>query len=181
MILFTETLPHAGSTGFAHSPLRAPPARHGGKTLGRRRRPEKSFRSEERPWPREFPTMAAGSRFPAVLPDGVPAPVDDSAADHVAGRPCLEHGPPWEFGARRWILSAGPGLVAVFAFPRAGRPGEAPLVPKLRRDSGCQGLDSFQSLRLPRPRARASRRSSYNMLRLSAQDSGSEQEISRPF
>lgn len=75
---------------------------------------------------------------PSILPAGIPVPVDDSAADHLTGsrvpsvRLPATSGPDVD-------LSTLPGLVAVFVFPRTGRPGDPPLVPDWDTIPGARG------------------------------------------
>jgi peroxiredoxin len=64
-------------------------------------------------------------RDPTVLPDDLPAPEDDGAADHLAGTSL----PPIALAATDGgsvTLADLPGLSVVFAYPRTGRPGEEP-------------------------------------------------------
>ena len=60
------------------------------------------------------------------LPKGLPVPVDDGAAAHLVGLklPSMQH--PGTTG-NMLDLSALPGRAVVFAYPRTGKPGEAPL------------------------------------------------------
>jgi peroxiredoxin len=60
---------------------------------------------------------------PLQLPDDLPVPEDDGAADHLAGMPL----PPVVLGATdgtRVRLDELRGRTVVFAYPRTGRPGE---------------------------------------------------------
>ena len=64
-------------------------------------------------------------RDPTTLPDDLPAPVDDGAADHLPGTRL----PPLALPATDGTdvrLDELPGLSVVFAYPRTGRPGEDP-------------------------------------------------------
>jgi len=64
-------------------------------------------------------------RDPTVLPDDLPAPDDDGAADHLPGTRL----PPLALPATDGTdvrLGQLPGLSVVFAYPRTGRPGEEP-------------------------------------------------------
>src|SRR5215208_6485320 len=64
-------------------------------------------------------------RDPTVLPDDLPAPDDDGAADHLPGTRL----PPLALRATDGTdvrLGQLPGLSVVFAYPRTGRPGEEP-------------------------------------------------------
>jgi peroxiredoxin len=63
---------------------------------------------------------------PLQLPDGLPVPEDDGAADHLAGMEL----PPVALGATDGTsvrLAELEGLTVVFAYPRTGRPGEPSL------------------------------------------------------
>ncbi len=74
---------------------------------------------------------------PYVLPDGLPAPEDDGAADHLVGMeiPALvlesSQGP---VNLRDLCLGAG----VVYLYPRTGRPGE-PLLPGWNEIPGARG------------------------------------------
>ena len=62
---------------------------------------------------------------PTQLPDELPVPPDDGAADHLSGTAL----PPVALAAtdgERVRLDELPGRSVVFAYPRTGRPGEAP-------------------------------------------------------
>ena len=93
---------------------------------------------------------------PYVLPDGLPVPVDDGAADHLPGRRV----PPLVLES-----SAGPvdlaelcaGLGVLYVYPRAGQAGGAAAA-GLERDPGRARLHA-PVLRLSRPRRRAARAS----------------------
>lgn len=91
---------------------------------------------------------------PTVLPDDLPAPEDDGAADHLVGLAL----PPFELTATDGStvrLDRLPGRVVVYAFPRMGRPGEAHLVEDWDAIPGARGCtpescafrDHFQDLR----------------------------------
>jgi len=75
---------------------------------------------------------------PTRLPEDLPSPVDDGAADHLLGRrvPALTlpatSGEPLD-------LSALTGRTVVYAYPRTGRPGEAPLVEDWDEIPGARG------------------------------------------
>jgi peroxiredoxin len=64
-------------------------------------------------------------RDPTVLPDELPAPEDDGAADHLAGTSLPPIALPATDGSSV-ALADLPGLSVVFAYPRTGRPGEEP-------------------------------------------------------
>jgi len=64
-------------------------------------------------------------RDPTVLPDDLPAPDDDGAADHLAGTSLPPIALPATDGSEVALASLD-GLSVVFAYPRTGRPGEEP-------------------------------------------------------
>jgi peroxiredoxin len=68
------------------------------------------------------------STDPTALPAGLPAPVDDGAADHLPGRAVPDLALPATTGGTVDLRrrSAGTRLV-VFAYPRTGRPDADPL------------------------------------------------------
>jgi peroxiredoxin len=65
-------------------------------------------------------------RDPLALPDDLPVPEDDGAADHLRGAALPAIALPATDGATV-RLDELPGLSVVFAYPRTGRPGEEPL------------------------------------------------------
>jgi len=75
---------------------------------------------------------------PTRLPEDLPSPVDDGAADHLLGRrvPALTlpatSGDPLD-------LSVLTGRTVVYAYPRTGRPDEAPLVEDWDTIPGARG------------------------------------------
>jgi len=85
-----------------------------------------------------------------TLPHDLPRPVDDGAARHLQGMrlPSVQllatNGDTVDLGAIA-------GLAIVFAYPRTGRPGEAPLVPDWDSIPGARGCTpeacSFRDLR----------------------------------
>src|SRR5215217_6482574 len=68
---------------------------------------------------------ADAMRDPTVLPDGLPVPEDDGAADHLPGTALPAIALPSTDGGSVRLDEPG-GLVVVFAYPRTGRPGEEP-------------------------------------------------------
>jgi peroxiredoxin len=62
-------------------------------------------------------------RDPTELPDDLPVPEDDGAADHLRGVPVPPLGLPATDGTTV-RLDELPGRSVVFAYPRTGRPGE---------------------------------------------------------
>src|SRR2546423_9688487 len=63
-----------------------------------------------------------------TLPQDLPRPIDDGAATHLEGMR-VPSVPLRATNGEAVDLSAISGLVVVFAYPRTGRPGEAPIVP----------------------------------------------------
>ena len=75
---------------------------------------------------------------PYSLPDDLPAPTDDGAADHLPGTPL----PPIDLQAtdgNRVTLAALPGRTIVYAYPWTGRPGEPLLVDDWDLIPGARG------------------------------------------
>src|SRR4051795_2474677 len=75
---------------------------------------------------------------PNVLPDDLPAPVDDGAADHLQGLAW----PPFALDATDGAhvrLDEMRHRSVVFAYPRTGVPGEDPLVPDWDAIPGARG------------------------------------------
>ncbi len=62
------------------------------------------------------------SHNPHVLPDSLPAPKDDGAADHLTGMKCADVALPATDGTRV-NLSGLPGCTVLYAYPRTGVPG----------------------------------------------------------
>jgi len=85
-----------------------------------------------------------------TLPVDLPRPVDDGAARHLQGILVPSVQLPATNGDTV-DLSAVAGLAIVFAYPRTGRPGEAPLVPDWDSIPGARGCTpeacSFRDLR----------------------------------
>jgi peroxiredoxin len=78
---------------------------------------------------------------PTVLPDGLPIPVDDGAAAHLAGaampRLALESTDGGRF--RVDLVPDAATRLVLYAYPRTGRPGEDPLVPEWDTIPGARG------------------------------------------
>ena len=73
------------------------------------------------------------------LPPNLPVPADDRAAAHLFGME-LPDIPLISTDAGKVVsLARTPGKVAVFAFPRTGRPDQAPLTPDWDRIPGARG------------------------------------------
>jgi peroxiredoxin len=75
---------------------------------------------------------------PYTLPDDLPAPVDDGAADHLPGAavPDIELA---STDGGSVSLAALPGRTVVYAYPRTGRPGEPSLVDDWDLIPGARG------------------------------------------
>jgi peroxiredoxin len=67
--------------------------------------------------------MPNASFNPQTLPDNLPVPQDDGAADHLTGIKCADVALPATDGARV-NLSGLPGRTVVYAYPRTGVPGQ---------------------------------------------------------
>ena len=75
-----------------------------------------------------------------ALPDGLPEPVDDGAAAHLAGAPVPAFALPATDGRTvRLDLPGGAARTVVYAYPRTGRPGEDPLVADWDLIPGARG------------------------------------------
>jgi peroxiredoxin len=77
-------------------------------------------------------------RMTTELPEGLPVPVDDGAADHLTGCRVPAIGLPGTDG-RTARLDRGPRRTIVYAYPRTARPGEDPLVPDWDLIPGARG------------------------------------------
>ena len=75
---------------------------------------------------------------PNVLPPGLPVPLDDGAAAHLAGTR-IPSVPLTSTDGTQIDLATVPGLVVVFAYPRTGRPGEPSLVEDWDLIPGARG------------------------------------------
>jgi peroxiredoxin len=67
--------------------------------------------------------MQNASHDPQVLPDNLPVPQDDGAADHLTGMKCADVSLP-ATDRTRVNLSGLPGRTVVYAYPRTGVPGQ---------------------------------------------------------
>ncbi|HEV8527603.1 MAG TPA: peroxiredoxin [Actinomycetes bacterium] len=77
---------------------------------------------------------------PTVLPPGLPVPTDDGATRHLPGMPVPAVALSTTAGADMLIGDVGPYLRrVVYAYPRTGRPGEAPLVEDWDLIPGARG------------------------------------------
>jgi peroxiredoxin len=73
-----------------------------------------------------------------ALPEDLPAPVDDGAADHLAGRRLPSLALPATDGSEIDLATIAERAV-VFAYPRTGRPDQEPLVPDWNLIPGARG------------------------------------------
>lgn len=73
-----------------------------------------------------------------TLPADLPAPVDDGAADHLAGLTIPSAPLPATNGSEIDLAAVG-GRAVVFAYPRTGRPDQEPLVPNWNLIPGARG------------------------------------------
>src|SRR5438034_10908098 len=75
------------------------------------------------------------------LPDGLPAPTDDGAADHLRGGavPVPDVALPSTDGEAVRLTDREPERTVVYAYPRTGRPGVAPLTPEWDLIPGARG------------------------------------------
>jgi peroxiredoxin len=76
---------------------------------------------------------------PTVLPPDLPVPVDDGAADHLAGAQVPSVALPSTDGRSVTLASQGAERVVVYAYLRTGRPGVPELVPDWDRIPGARG------------------------------------------
>ncbi|MBX6384193.1 MAG: peroxiredoxin [Microbispora sp.] len=72
------------------------------------------------------------------LPENLPAPEDDGAAAHLPGKRLPALTLPATDGSEV-TLSAIPGRVVLYLYPRTGKPGEAPLTPDWDLIPGARG------------------------------------------
>jgi peroxiredoxin len=61
----------------------------------------------------------------AALPDGLPAPVDDGAADGLVGSSAPDIALPSTLGGELSLADVGAGLLVVYVYPMTGTPGRA--------------------------------------------------------
>ena len=76
---------------------------------------------------------------PMVLPANLPVPVDDGAADHLRGSLVPDVRLPATDGRKISLAEFDGRRVVVYAYPRTGRPGEAPLVDDWELIPGARG------------------------------------------
>jgi peroxiredoxin len=77
---------------------------------------------------------------PMMLPPGLPVPTDDGATRHLPGMPVPAVALPTTGGAAMLVGDVGSHLRrVVYAYPRTGRPGEAPLVENWDLIPGARG------------------------------------------
>jgi peroxiredoxin len=75
---------------------------------------------------------------PTALPDDLPVPVDDGAADHLCGLALPRTALPATDGSTVDLAGLA-GRTVVYAYPRTGRPGEEPLVADWDLIPGARG------------------------------------------
>lgn len=75
---------------------------------------------------------------PSELPGDLPRPEDDGAADHLVGS-AVPHVVLVDTDGQRVDLASLAGRSVVYAYPRTGRPGEAPLVEDWDAIPGARG------------------------------------------
>jgi peroxiredoxin len=75
---------------------------------------------------------------PMTLPDDLPAPTDDGAADHLPGAPMPPIALPATDGSDVRLAEV-PDRTVVYAYPRTGVPGEDHLVPDWDEIPGARG------------------------------------------
>ena len=74
-----------------------------------------------------------------TLPSDLPVPVDDGAADHLRGSRAPDIALPATDGRQVSLARIPAPRVVVYAYPRTGRPGEAPLVDDWDTIPGARG------------------------------------------
>jgi peroxiredoxin len=82
--------------------------------------------------------LSGTAHDPEVLPPGLPAPVDDGAAEHLVGGSLPSVPLPATDGSTV-DLATRPGRTVVYAYPRTGVPGEDPLVADWDQIPGARG------------------------------------------
>lgn len=83
--------------------------------------------------------MSETRHDPMILPPDLPRPQDDGAADHLPGASVPEIALPATDGRRISLAASRGARVVVYAYPRTGRPGEAPLVDDWDLIPGARG------------------------------------------
>ena len=83
--------------------------------------------------------MSYAAFDPTVLPDDLPVPADDGAADHLTGAPVPDVTLPATDGRSISLAGIRGHRVVVYAYPRTGRPGVAPLVDDWDLIPGARG------------------------------------------
>ena len=76
---------------------------------------------------------------PMSLPENLPAPVDDGAADHLRNSRVPDVSLPATDGREISLAAVDGSRVVVYAYPRTGRPGESPLVDDWDLIPGARG------------------------------------------
>ena len=111
---------------------------------------------------------------PMTLPDDLPVPADDGAADHLPGARDAAARAARAPTASDVHLAESPDRTVVYAYPRTGVPGEDHLVPDWDEIPGARGLHAGD-LRLPRPPRRPPRGGRRRRLRALDADTGEYQ------
>lgn len=85
------------------------------------------------------PIQVTTAYDPMTLPPDLPVPADDGAADHLWGSSVPDIDLPATDGRRIPLARIIGGRVVVYAYPRTGRPGVAPLVEDWDLIPGARG------------------------------------------
>lgn len=87
------------------------------------------------------PEAADPPHDPTILPSDLPIPTDDGAADHLEGLRMPSLGLPATNGSILHVDRPPPGFarLVVYAYPRTGQPGVAPLTPDWDDIPGARG------------------------------------------
>jgi peroxiredoxin len=83
--------------------------------------------------------VSAPGHDPTVLPADLPIPIDDGAADHLRGSRVPDIGLPATDGRLVSLAAIQGSRVVVYAYPRTGRPGVAPLADDWNQIPGARG------------------------------------------
>jgi peroxiredoxin len=112
---------------------------------------------------------------PMTLPADLPKPVDDGAADHLQNSQVPDVGLPATDGRTVSLATVNSKRVVVYAYPRTGRPGEAPLVADWDLIPGARGCTPETcAFRDHHAEIRAA---GAEVFGLSTQDTGYQQEL----
>ena len=83
--------------------------------------------------------MADAPFDPMILPPGLPVPVDDGSADHLRGAAIPDIALQATDGRLLSLAKLGRTRTVIYAYPRTGRPGVAPLVDDWDMIPGARG------------------------------------------